>query len=110
LNSIFRKLGKINTKVKVDYNHLSAPIEIQLVKDLVVYPEKILESLRLNDPSVVTQYLFNLAQDFNAFYHELPVLKAKLDVQAARLELLKAIRQVLENSMTLLGLERLSEM
>jgi arginyl-tRNA synthetase len=58
----------------------------------------------------LAQYLFKLAQDFNAFYHELPVLKAKLDVQLARLELLKAIRQVLGNGLELLGLPILEEM
>jgi len=110
LNSIFRKGGTSKTKIKVDYKNLAASIEIQLIKDLLEYPDKILESLKLNDPSIVAQYLFKLSQDFNAFYHELPVLKAKLDVQAARLELLKAISQVLENGLALLGLEILEEM
>jgi arginyl-tRNA synthetase len=110
LNSIFRKLGKINTKIKVNYKNLAAPIEIQLIKDLVAYPDKISESLKLNDPSIIAQYLFKLSQDFNAFYHELPVLKAKLDVQAARLELLQAIGQTLENGLGLLGLVILEEM
>ena len=110
LNSIFRKLGKVNTIIKIDYKHLAAPIEIQLVKDLVEYPDKISESLKLNDPSIIAQYLFKLSQDFNAFYHELPVLKSELDVQAARLELLRAIGQVLENGMGLLGLSILAEM
>ncbi|MCX6743438.1 MAG: arginine--tRNA ligase [Candidatus Parcubacteria bacterium] len=110
LNSIFRKLGKVNTKIRIDYRNLAAPIEIKLVKDITLYPQKILESLQLNDPSIIAQYLFKLSQDFNAFYHELPVLKSKLDVQAARLELLQAIKQVLENGMGLLGLSILEEM
>ena len=110
LNSIFRKLSKVNTKIRIDYRNLAAPIEIQLIKDLAAYPDKIAESLQLNDPSVLAQYLFKLSQDFNAFYHELPVLKAHLDVQAARLGLLQAIKQNLENGMGLLGLEILEEM
>jgi arginyl-tRNA synthetase len=116
INSIFRKIGGVSARGgsafggKVDYKNLAAPIEIQLLKDLAEYPAKILESLNLNDPSLLAQYLFKLAQDFNAFYHELPVLKAKLDVHAARLELLKAVKQVLNNGLELLGLPILEEM
>ncbi|MFA5187767.1 MAG: arginine--tRNA ligase [Patescibacteria group bacterium] len=110
LNSIFRKLGKVKTKIRIDYKNLAAPIETQLIKDLAAYPDKILESLKINDPSIIAQYSFKLSQDFNAFYHELPVLKAKLDVQAARLELLKSILQVLKNGLEILGLETLIEM
>ncbi|MCX6745937.1 MAG: arginine--tRNA ligase [Candidatus Parcubacteria bacterium] len=123
LNSIFRKIKGISARGavpagrqgsafggKIDYKNLAALIEIKLIKDLLAYPDKISESLKLNDPSIIAQYLFKLAQDFNAFYHELPVLKSELDVQAARLELLWAIGLVLENGMGLLGLSILEEM
>jgi len=111
INSIFRKLeSRKFIKYKVDYKNLAAPIEIKLLKDLAEYPAKVLESLNLNDPSLLAQYLFKLSQDFNAFYHELPVLQAKIDVQAARLELLNGIRQVLVNGLNLLGLPLLEEM
>ncbi len=111
LYSLFQKSKQVKVpKGKIDYQALASNIEKKLIKDLIDYPEIILESLNLNDPSALTQYLFNLAQDFNTFYHELPVVKAEPKIRAARLELAKAVRQILVNGMELLGLPVLDEM
>ena len=112
LNSIFVKSRKTcpGAKIKLDYKNLATNIEKELVSDLLNYPQVILETPKANDPSALTHYLYKLAQDFNTFYHELPVIKAAAEVQAARFELLKAIKQVLANGMELLGLTVLEEM
>jgi len=111
LNSILRKIGGISAfGGKVDYKNLGTSIEKQLIRDLANYAEIIAEALKNNDPSVFAQYLYKLAQNFNTFYHELPVLKAELGVQAARLVLIKSIAQVLENGLAVLGLPSLEEM
>ena len=109
LNSILRKSGKLSL-ARIDYKVFEASIEKDLIKDLLNYPEKISEVIKTNDPSVITQYLFYLAQNFNTFYHQLPVLKAEPKIRNGRLALIKAIRQVLANGMDLLGLPILKEM
>ena len=109
INSILNKLdGK--EKIKIDYKHLAANIEKTLLKNLVKYPEVTADIIKTNDPSALAQYLYNLAQDFNAFYHELPVLKAEPEIKAVRLQLVAAAKQVLINGMTLLGLPILEQM
>ncbi|HDQ22341.1 MAG TPA: arginine--tRNA ligase [Candidatus Uhrbacteria bacterium] len=112
LNSIFVKSRKtcLGAKINLDYKNLATNIEKELVSDLLNYPQVILETQKTNDPSALTHYLYKLAQDFNTFYHKLPVIKAAAEVQAARFELLKAIKQVLSNGMELLGLTVLEEM
>ena len=77
---------------------------------MLAYPQIVTEIIINNDPAGLVQYLFDLAQDFNAYYHEVPVIKALPKVRAARLELLKAVRQVLTNGMGLAGLPVLKEM
>jgi arginyl-tRNA synthetase len=58
----------------------------------------------------LAQFLFSLCQNFNTFYHELPVLKAEEKIKLARLNLIKSIRQVLENGLVILDLPILKEM
>ncbi len=111
LHSLFQKSKKMKfPKGKIDYRALATNIEKKLIKDLIEYENTILESLKLNDPAPLAQYLFNLAQDFNTFYHELPIIKAEPKIMAARLNLVKAVNEVLNNGMELLGLPILPEM
>lgn len=62
------------------------------------------------DPSEITQYLFELAQNFNNFYHACPVLQASPDVQAFRIEIIQSVLQVMEKGLSLLGIETIEEM
>jgi arginyl-tRNA synthetase len=111
INSIFKKEVKNSVlKNKIDYRNLATPIEKELVRQLVDFPEIITAVIKTNDPSILTQYAYKLAKDFNTFYHELPVLKAQSPIRAARLTLLRAIRQVLANSLDLVGIPILEQM
>lgn len=111
INSIFRKASGYNQKIiKPDYRNLAANIEKALIKELVKYPEVLAEIIKTNDPSALAQYLFQLAQDFNAFYHELPVLQAEPEIKIARLDLIKGVKHVLINGLELLSLPLLEEM
>lgn len=110
INSIFKKAGQIDAKLKPDYQNLASNIEKTLVKELIRYPEKISEVVKANDPSNLAQYLYKLAHDFNAFYHELPVLKAEPEIKNARLRLAASVGQVLDNGLKLLGIPGLEEM
>ncbi|MCX6742734.1 MAG: arginine--tRNA ligase, partial [Candidatus Parcubacteria bacterium] len=109
INSILNKIDA-KEKIKIDYKHLASNIEKTLIKNLVKYPEVAGTIVKTNDPSALAQYLYNFAQDFNALYHELPVLKAEPEIKAARLQLIAGVKQVLINGMTLLGLPILEKM
>jgi arginyl-tRNA synthetase len=102
INSIYKKAGAYNQKlIKPDYKNLGSNIEKALIKNLVRYPEVAGQVIKSND---------SLAQDFNAFYHELPVLKADPEIKIVRLQLIGAIKQVLTNGLGLLGIPTLEEM
>jgi len=74
------------------------------------FPEVVIKSGEQRDPSAIARYLFELAQAFNDYYHEVNVLKAEPALIAARVSLLLAVRQVLTNGFELLGFSYLEEM
>jgi len=62
------------------------------------------------DPSQVTRYLFDLAQDFNYFYDHCPVIQAEEKIKNFRLNLIQAVLQVMKKGLWMLGIETVEEM
>jgi arginyl-tRNA synthetase len=104
--SILEKAG-IKTKelVGFDGTNLNHPKEIIILKHFLKFPEIVEQAERKYSPNFICDYLFELAQNFNNFYEHLPVLKAETkDLKKARLDLVKALAQVLKNGLYLLGI------
>jgi arginyl-tRNA synthetase len=95
---------------KLDFSVLYEKKENELVKKLSKYPETVEIAGKNYDPAELAKYLFELAQEFNDYYHAVPVLKAKAEVSRARLALIVAVKQALENGLGLLGIEAVEEM
>ena len=60
--------------------------------------------MRKNEPHIITRFVLDLAQAFNKFYHDNPILVDDVEVRKARLALVAATRQTLENGLKLLGM------
>jgi len=76
-----------------------------LVLRLSRFPEVFAEAARSLKPELLTEYVNGTADAFNAFYNELPVLKAEnAKLRTARLGLVKTTRTVLSNALGLLGI------
>ncbi len=84
------------------------PKELELVKKLADFPEVVMASYKNLAPSLVANYSYQLAKIFNEFYHSCPVIGSKQE--AFRLALVQAFRQILKNSLTLLGIDVIEEM
>lgn len=111
INSIFTKYGTWNIKQKKsNFSLLKEQSEINLVKKLGQFPEVVSGIVKSNEPAHLARYLFELSQEFNTFYHELPVLKAEAGLREARLALIDMVKMVLERGLGLLGIETLAEM
>ena len=110
INSINKKAKKQKNKKTIDYNNLSESKESRLIMKLAQYPETVELAGKNCAPNELAKYLFELAQEFNDYYHSVPVLKAKTAVRQARLALISAVRQTLENGLKLLGIEVMEEM
>lgn len=63
------------------------------------------------DPSKIAHYLFGLAQTFNSFYRESPILKEEDQALSAfRLELVKKVKIVMVKGLHILGIETVEHM
>ena len=111
INSIIKKTKKsAKHQAVVNYSALTEAKEAILVNKLAKYPEIVMLAGKNFDPSEIAKYLFELAQEFNDYYHSVPVLKAKIEIRQARLVLIMAVKQTLANGLELLGIETAEEM
>lgn len=110
INSILRKIRNAKQAAPIKFEMLNDVKEFALAVKLAKYPEIVEIAGRNCDPSEIAKYLFELAQEFNDYYHSAPVLKAKIKIRQARLALLAAVKQALENGMELLGIESVEKM
>lgn len=109
INSILRKT-KIKSSGPIDFKNLAEPKEMELVNKLAKYPETVAIAAKNYNPAEIAKYLFELAQELNDYYHAVRILKAKAEIKQARLALIIAVKQVLENGLGLLGIEIMEEM
>lgn len=70
------------------------------------YPQIVAQAAQEHAPSVVANFLFELAKEYNQFYHDLTILKEENDdKRSLRLALSKLTSITLKNGMNLLGIE-----
>jgi len=103
------KKGK-NACEKVDYSLLSDEVEREIIKKIYSFGAIVEQALEERKPNVICNYLIELCQLFNTFYHKLPVLEAEHGKREARLCLVEATSIVIANAMRLLNIPVLEEM
>jgi len=103
-SSVLRKAQKDVTP-DFDPGVLTSKEEINLVKTLYLFSDKVKLAMNELEPSIITRYLVDLAQDFNRFYHEHSILTEDERLQNARLALVQAVKITLKNGLRLIGLE-----
>ena len=103
IRSIFRKFaGTFSLPERIALNETA---EIQLAKKLSQFAEIVPQVLNDFRPNVLTNYLFELANNFHAFYEMCPVLKADEPARSSRLALCELTARVLQRGLDLLGLK-----
>jgi arginyl-tRNA synthetase len=80
--------------------------EWALITHMARFPDAVREAARAYHPHVVANYLYHLAQAFHAFYHQVPVLQATDEgLRQSRMELVRAVAQVMRTGLGLLGIQ-----
>ncbi len=87
----------------VDLAPLAHARELALAQRLAEFPEVVAEAAREFAPHAVAFYLRELAGEFHSYYNAERVLVADEGLKVARLALIVAVRQVLQNGLALLG-------
>ena len=104
--SIFRRAEVSRESVRSVTPSLGSPQERQLALKLLAFDGAVAETLDRYLPHRLCTYLFELAQDFTAFYEACSVLKAESDeLRTSRLALADLTARVLACGLGLLGID-----
>jgi arginyl-tRNA synthetase len=104
--SIFRRADVSRASVRgAPAITLGEPQERAVAQRLLTYPTAVAEALAGYAPHKLCTYLFDLAQDFTAFYEHCPVVQAPEPVRSSRLALCDVAARTLAHGLGLLGID-----
>ncbi|MBQ9463178.1 MAG: arginine--tRNA ligase [Bacteroidales bacterium] len=104
--SILRKASEAGLRPELSPDAILSPKEIRLVKLLSAYPQRIGEAAEAYSPALIANYAYDLAKEFNQYYHETQILKEPDAVLLGmRLSLINVLAQTLRKAMDVLGIE-----
>jgi arginyl-tRNA synthetase len=108
-SSLLRKAERTDPPYPFRVGELTTPWEEALIRVLARLPGTVTYAARTAHVHTLATYAHDLAEAFNRFYNEVPVLRAEAG-RESRLALVAAGRQALGNTLDLLGLARLERM
>jgi arginyl-tRNA synthetase len=107
--SILRKIpnskSQITNKSQIpNYKLLEHPSELELIKQLIRFPEIVEETAKDYQVQRIPQYAIDLAISFHQFYRDCRVISEDKSLTQARLALILASKIVLRNTLNLMGI------
>lgn len=108
IRAILRKAEELGIRPEVDVNSLSTleNAEREVIKVLQGYEQKVREAAREYAPSVIANFVYELAREYNQFYQSVPIFsetdQAKLKF---RIALSASVADVISKAMSLLGIQ-----
>tara|TARA_R110002050_G_scaffold269917_2_gene412661 strand:- start:208617 stop:210377 length:1761 start_codon:yes stop_codon:yes gene_type:complete len=106
--SVFRQLAERGLSWnqplgEQNLNRLTEEHEQALFTALSRYPEVIESSALNHTPHILAHYLMDLARDFHTYYNAHHFIIDDLELSQARLTLVSAVKQVISNGLTVMG-------
>lgn len=106
IKSILRKAAEKGLEGTINKNVELSAKEVRLVKLLNTFPQKVEEAASELSPAVIANFAYEIAKEFNQYYHDTPILKEDDEkTLKARLVLISTLATVLVNAMNILGIE-----
>jgi arginyl-tRNA synthetase len=102
--------GAIATPTGVTSDYTPTEEERAIQKTLLRFPTAVHEAARTFAPNLVANVLYQLAQEYNLFYQNHPILKAEQPERTFRLYLTAAVSNVLKEGLTVLGIPTVEKM
>lgn len=87
-----------------DYSALDNEESVEVVKLLDTFPDAVREAADKREPCVLSRHIVELAKAYNKFYLAHRIINAPEGAKNVRLMLTSAVRQVIKNGLTLLGM------
>jgi len=108
IKSILRKADEKGLKYTADVLKADAALsskEIRIIKILNTFPAKVAEAGAAHSPALIANYAYELAKEFNQYYHDTPILREEnAGLLQTRLVLIDTIARVLSKAMSILGI------
>jgi arginyl-tRNA synthetase len=106
LNDLFNRPTGRAIKPKVLFNYELDENEKILIKTLLKFPKIVEKSAEVRKPQILATYMLDVAQAFNKFYGNCPILKEnEKGIICSRLKLVECTKIVIENGLGILGIE-----
>ena len=105
IQSILRKADTVDDGA-VSNGIILHPKEKELLKELQVFPAKVLEAAANYSPAFIANYTYDLVKSFNSFYQQVSILgEADDDIRNFRIQLSKTVGQVIDRAFHVLGIQ-----
>ena len=107
----YARIQSILRKADFDYSEPILQYELNdkektLIKQLEVYPETVKLAAENHSPALVANYTYDLVKEFNSFYQNVTILGTEDETEKKfRVQLSKAVGEVIKSSFALLGIE-----
>jgi arginyl-tRNA synthetase len=104
IKSVLRKARRRNLKPTAIIPAASK-VETNLMLQLALFPDIVMKSYKAREPHHLCEYACSLAQEFNRFYHECPILReADIERRGSFLSLLEVTLATLEKVLDIMGI------
>lgn len=108
--SVLRRVEFDSARAESDYSVIYDTATVDVCKLIENYPEKIKDAADKYEPSIIARYLVDLAQAFNKFYHDNPILGSEGEIKEARTALVYSVKLILKSGLKLLGIQAPEQM
>ena len=102
ISSILNKKNKFNPSFKSFVP--IGKLEKLLIKNIIDFPDCIQQCKDTLNPSLLANYIYNLAKTYNKFYQKVPILDSSKD-ENFRLTITKKVGLIIKHGMALLGID-----
>lgn len=105
IKSVLSRAGYVAESHSNDVTELDG-VERDLIVTLTKFPQTIAEAAANHSPALIANYVYELAKNYNKFYHEKPIMQAEEEsLKQFRLQLSAASAKVISKAMGLLGID-----
>lgn len=103
-NSVLSK-AEYDIATEVDYSLLTNDEAVNIIRLLYSFQNTIIAAMEKNEPSFIARHVIDIAQAFNRFYHECPIIVEDEELQKARLLIVYSAATVIKIGLGLLGID-----
>lgn len=107
VQSILRKAAELGFVPKnISDETVFSAKEIQILRMIEQFPNVVIEAGKVYSPAIIANFAYDLAREFNQFYHDYPIIK-ETDEQKRnmRLTLCNVVGKTIKNALWILGID-----